>query len=200
MTSESDSHKWLTWRRGVTLAVGALAFVCFTIAGALYPGGCYNPLRQMLSALGEIEVNGVRYPACHYWFMAGMLLSAASVGMVWLALARRLTGWHRIFVCLGGVINVAGLCAIALVPFGVNGAMHNSGCTMAIAGGTTVLVSTLRERADFIWLAWFSLVVVFFVIAINVKAIPFNPFATATQKVLILSFATWAGWVAWSAP
>lgn len=62
----------------IVIAVGAAAFVCFIVAAVLYPGGGYNPLRQMLSALGEVEVRGIRYPACHFWFMAGMFLSAAS--------------------------------------------------------------------------------------------------------------------------
>ena len=50
---------------------GVAGFACFIIAMVLYPGGEYNPLLQMLSALGEVEVRGIRYPLCHYWFVAG---------------------------------------------------------------------------------------------------------------------------------
>lgn len=102
MTSESDSRKWWTWRLAVTLAVGALAFVCFTVAGFLCPGGGYNPFLQMLSALGRTEVRGVEYPLCHFWFMAGMFLSAASMGMVWSHLARNAHGWRRHVIGWGG--------------------------------------------------------------------------------------------------
>lgn len=54
-------------------------FVCFFVAMALYPGGGYDPLMQMLSVLGETKVHGGRYPSCHYWFMTGLVLSVANV-------------------------------------------------------------------------------------------------------------------------
>ena len=141
----------------IVVAVGALAFVCFTVAGFLYPGGGYNPLRQMLSALGEVEVRGVRYPACHWWFMAGMFLSAASVGMVWTHLARNARGWLRHVIGCGGAINAAGLCTIALAPFDVNGAGHNLGCYLAVGGGSAIVAATLRRRfADIAWAGWLA--------------------------------------------
>lgn len=107
-------------------------------SGCSIPAGGYNPFLQMLSALGEIEVRGVRNPACHYWFMAGMFLSAASVGLVWCALVRRNRGWRRICIALGGAVDSAGLCTIAVVSFDVNGTIHNIGCTLAVAGGAAV--------------------------------------------------------------
>lgn len=198
MTSESDSRKWWTWRLAVTLAVGALAFVCITVAGFLCPGGGYNPFLQMLSALGRTEVRGVEFPACHFWFMAGMFLSAASVGMVWARLARNAHGWRRHVIGWGGAINAAGLCAIALVPENVDVHIHNLGCYLAIAGGSAIIVATLRCRfAEIAWAVWFAVVVALFSIFLNVDAIPFSPFVTTAQKVLIFSFAAWAGWLAW---
>lgn len=182
----------------IAIAVGVAAFVCFIVAAVLYPGGGYNPLRQMLSALGEVEVRGVRYPSCHYWFMAGMFLSAASVGLVWASLARRSRGWRRICVALGGAVNSAGLCTIALAPFDVNGAVHNLGCYLAVGGGSAIVAATFRRRcAEIAWVIWFAVVIALFAVFLNVDAIPFSPFVTATQKVLILSFAAWAGWLAW---
>lgn len=182
----------------IVFAVGVAAFLCFTVAAILYPGGGYNPLRQMLSALGEVEVRGIRYPACHWWFMAGMFLSATSVGMVWAHLSRNAHGWRRHVIGWGGAINSAGLCTIALAPFDVNGAVHNLGCYLAVGGGTAIIAATLRRRfADIAWAVWFAVVVALFAIFLNVDAIPFSPFVTATQKVIILSFAIWAGWLAW---
>ena len=178
--------------------VGALTFVCFTVAGFLYPGGGYNPLRQMLSALGRTEVRGVEYPACHFWFMSGMFLSATSVGMVWAHLTRNARGWRRHVIGWGGAINAAGLCAIALVPENVNIDIHNLGCYLAVGGGSAIVAATLRRRfADIAWAVWFAVVVALFAIFLNVDAIPFSPFVTTTQKVLIVSFAAWAGWLAW---
>ena len=109
-------------------AVGALVFVCFFVAGFLYPGGGYNPFLQMLSALGRTEVRGVEYPACLFWFMVGMFLSALCVGKVWVNLARNAHGWRRHMIGWGGAVNAAGLCAIALVPENVDVHVHNLGC------------------------------------------------------------------------
>ncbi|MBR3086823.1 MAG: metallophosphoesterase [Kiritimatiellae bacterium] len=186
-------------REGILVsAIGALAFACFIVAAVIYPGGGYNPFCQMLSALGEIEVKGVLYPVCHYWFMAGMFLSATSVGLVWASLARRSRGWRRTGIAIGGVVNFAGLCTIALVPFDVNGAVHNLGCYFAVGGGTVIVAATFRHRcSEIAWAAWFAVVVALFAVFLNVDAIPFSPFVTATQKVLIISFAAWAGWLAW---
>ncbi len=180
------------------LAGGVVAFASFAVAGLLYPGGGYNPFLQMLSALGEIEVRGVRNPACHYWFMAGMFLSAASVGLVWCALVRRNRGWRRICIALGGAVDSAGLCTIAVVPFDVNGTIHNIGCTLAVAGGAAVLAATIRRRCtDIAWAVWFAVVVALFTLFLNVDAIPFSPWVPTTQKVLIVSFAVWAEWLVW---
>ena len=183
--------------RWYALVVGVAAFACFLVAMTFYPGGGYNPLMQMLSALGETKVRGVRYPSCHYWFMAGMFLSAASVAGVWAHLAHRIGGgWRRSFVGWGGAVNAAGLCTIALVPFDVNGTIHNVGCHLATFGGAAIILARFRKGVDLVWTIWFVVLVIVFALCIDLKAIPFSPYVTTTQKLLIVSFAVWAGWIA----
>ena len=178
------------------LVGGLAAFACFTVAAFSYPGGGYNPLMKMLSALGETCVRGVEYPACHYWFMAGMFLSAASVGSVWIRLSRQSSGWRRAAVGWGGAANVAGLLSIALVPYDASSVFHNLSCNIAVLGGAAIIAARLRKGADLAWSCWFLALVAFFTICLDVKAIPFSPWVTATQKALIVSFAVWAGWLA----
>ena len=67
---------------------GAAAFAAFLLAAVAYPGGGYNPLMKMLSALGRTEVRTVVYPLCHYLFMAGLLLAALATAHVWARLVR----------------------------------------------------------------------------------------------------------------
>ena len=180
------------------LSLGAAGFICFFVAMTLYPGGGYNPLLQMLSALGETKVRGVAYPPCHYWFTAGMFLSAASVAGVWVHLVRRIGGgWRGILVGWGGAVNVAGLCTIALVPFDANGTAHNVGCYLATLGGAAILLARFRKGVDLAWTIWFVVLVIVFALCLDLKAIPFSPYVTTTQKLLIASFAVWAGWLAW---
>lgn len=183
--------------RYVALAGGIAAFVCFAAASILYPGGGYNPFLQMLSALGRAEVRGVEYPVCHFWFMAGMFLSAASVGAVWAHLARNAHGWRRHAIGWGGALNAAGLCAIALVPENVDIDIHNTSCLLAVAGGVAILAARFRRGADLAWTVWFAVVVALFTLFLNVDAIPFSPWVPTTQKVLIVSFAVWAEWLVW---
>lgn len=188
--------------RLLVLILGAAAFACFTIAGFLYPGGGYNPFLQMLSALGRTEVRNVPYPACHWWFIAGMLLSGISVGTVWARLVREERGWRRFAIGWGGAVNVAGLCAIAFVPENVNMDIHNIGCFMSVGGGIAVLIACFRrgKLADIVWLVWFAVVVTVFALCINLKSIPFSPYVPTSQKTLIVSFAIWAGTLAWRNP
>ena len=184
--------------RWYALSVGAVGFACFVVAMTQYPGGGYNPLTYMLSALGRTEVRDVAYPPCHYWFMTGMFLSAASVAGVWAHLVRRIGGgWRRNLVGWGGAVNVAGLCAIALVPENVNGAIHNVGCYLATSGGALILIARFRKGADLAWTCWLVLLVIVFALCIDLKAIPFSPYVPTTQKLLIVSFAAWTGWIAW---
>ena len=184
--------------RWYALTLGAAGFACFFVAMTLYPGGGYNPLMQMLSALGETRVRGVRYPLCHYWFVAGMFLSAASVAGVWAHFVRKVGGgWRRILVGWGGAVNVVGLCTIALVPFDANGTAHNVGCYLATFGGAAILVARFRKGTDLAWTVWFVVIITVFALCIDLKAIPFNPWVPSMQKLLIVSFAVWAGWLAW---
>ena len=184
--------------RWYALTLGVAGFACFFVAMTLYPGGGYNPLMQMLSALGRSEVRKIAYPPCHYLFIAGMFLSAASVAGVWTHLVRRIGGgWRRAFVGWGGAVNVAGLCTIALVPFDANGTVHNAGCYLATFGGAAILVARFRKGIDLVWTIWFVVLVIVFALCLDLKAIPFSPYVTTTQKLLIVSFALWAGWLAW---
>ena len=177
---------------------GIAAFACFAVAAFLYPGGGYNPFLQMLSALGRTHVRSVAYPQCHYWFVAGLMLASASVACVWVRQTRASGGWRRVASGWGGAVNVAGLCVIALVPEDTVIDVHNAGCYLAVIGGAAVLAARIqRGSGDIWWVAWFTALVTFFAICLNVEAIPFSPYVTTTQKFLICSFAIWAGWLAW---
>ena len=94
-------------------------------------------------------------------------------------------------------MNAAGLCTIALVPFDANGTVHNVGCYLATFGGAAILVARFRKGADLAWTIWFVVLVIVFALCLDLKAIPFSPYVTTTQKLLIVSFAVWAGWLAW---
>ena len=183
------------WR--YALVGGTAAFVCFMVAALIYPGGGYNPFRQMLSALGRTTVRKVLYPPCHYWFVSGMFFAAASVAGVWARLSNRATGWRHLAVGWGGAVNVAGLLTIAAVPENVLMEVHNLGCHLAALGGAAILAARFRKGGDLIWACWLLAVIAFFSVCLWVKAIPFSPWVTATQKVLIASFAIWTGWLAW---
>ena len=185
------------WR--CTLAGGIAAFACFAVAMLLYPGGGYNPFLKMLSELGRTEIRKVAYPTCHHWFVAGMFLAAASVSGVWVRLARLSSGWRRMAAGWGGAANVAGLITIALVPENVNMNLHNIGCNLAAIGGAAILAARFRKcGGDLAWTVWLLALVSFFLVCLTVKAIPFSPWVTATQKILIVSFAVWTGWIAWT--
>ena len=60
-----------------------------------------------------------------------------------------------------------------------------------------ILAARFRKGGDLIWTCWLLSVIAFFSVCLCVKAIPFSPWVTATQKVLIVSFAIWTGWLAW---
>ena len=180
---------------------GAGAFLLFLLAAFCYPGGGYNPLMQMLSSLGRTETKMVRYPWCHYMFICAMALSAMAVGAVWAHLARRgLRGWRGVLARIGGPMNVAGLLLIALVPENVNMYVHDIGCHLAAAGGGCVLVALDKRGVDRRWTHLLLAIISFFglcLVAHSVKLVPFAPWVTATQKLLIVSFATWVGYIGW---
>ncbi len=184
--------------RWFTLTCGVLAFVCFIVAAVFYPGGGYNPFTKMLSALGRTVVRKVAYPACHFWFLAGITLAVVSVSRVWVQLATRAyRTWRRVAFVWGGAVNVAGLLTLALVPENVNVMIHNAGCHMAVIGGAAILAARFRKGGDRIWTIWLLSVVFIFCVCLLVKGIPFSPWVTSFQKLLIVSFAAWAGWIAW---
>ena len=111
---------------------------------------------------------------------------------------RRVDGrWREILVGWGGALNVAGLCTIALVPENVDVSIHNVGCYLANFGGAAILVARLRKWADLAWMVWFVVIITIFALCIDLKAIPFSPWVPSMQKLLIVSFAVWAGWIAW---
>ena len=93
---------------------GGLAAIAFVLAMHFFPGG-YNPLMQMLSALGRTEVRLVEYPWSHYLFMAGMFFSALAV--VSASLRAGLSRW-------GAALNVVGFLLIALVSEDVSMILH----------------------------------------------------------------------------
>ena len=176
---------------------GAAAFAAFLLATAVYPGGGYNPLMKMLSALGRTIVRGVAYPLCHYLFMAGLLLAALATACVWACLVRKRPSF---LLRWGAAVNVAGLCTIMLVPENTNMTFHNVGCHLAALGGAGVLFACDRPGRDRAWTCALLGIVSFFGLCLllhGADVVPFAPWVTATQKVLIVSFALWACDLAW---
>ena len=175
----------------VFVALGA-----FMLAMATYPGRCYNPFMQMLSALGRSKVRMVAYPLCHFLFMAGMFVSAAGVARM-AAGIRALPGFVDTAVRTfrwGAAFNAAGLALIALIPENVNMAFHNAGCWLATGGGAAMLLSVRRGRADLVWRIALPCVVGVFGMCLALNAahvLLFSPWVTATQKLVILSFMVW---------
>ena len=97
-------------------------------------------------------------------------------------------------------MNVAGLLLIALVPENVDMSVHNLGCHLAAAGGGCILVALDKAGSDRAWTGILIAIISCFVLflALNsVKLMSFSPWITASQKVLIVSFAIWTGHLAW---
>ncbi len=174
---------------------GAAAFTAFLLAAVCYPGGGYNPLMKMLSALGRTVVRGVAWPLCHYLFMLGLLLATLATAHVWACLVRRGTvGWRVAVLSWGAALNVSGLGAILLVPEDANMTFHNVGCHLAAFGGAGVLFACDRPGRDRAWTCALLGIVSFFGLCLLLHGagiVPFAPWVTTTQKVLIVSFALW---------
>ena len=173
----------------VGIGTAALSGTCFALAAFHFPGGGYNPLTRMLSALGRTEVCSVRYPPSHFLFVAGMLAGAWGV----LAIARRqdLSRW-------GAAFNVGGLLAIALVPETVSMPFHNAGCWLATAGGGLMLVRWFRQepamRTRLVWTVALLLPLLAIgsgLVLHGLHAVPFAPWVPTAQKGVILSFVLW---------
>ena len=180
---------------------GTAAFTAFLLAAVSFPGAGYNPLMRMLSALGRTVVRGIAFPLCHYLFMAGLLLATLATAHVWGRLVRRGAGERRAALLeWGAALNVAGLGAIMLVPENVNMTFHNAGCHLAAFGGAGALFARDRPGRDRVWTCVLLGVVSFFGLCLllhGAGVVPFAPWVTATQKVLIVSFALWTGDLAW---
>ena len=191
----------------VAALCGTAAFALFALAATCYPGGGYNPLMKMLSALGRTVVRGVAYPWCHYLFMAGLLTAAFATASVWASLVKKSEGraenripWREALLAWGGAVNVAGLCTITLVPENVNMMFHNAGCHMAAFGGAGVLFARDRRGMDRVWTCVLLAIVLFFGMCLmlhGADVVPFAPWVTVTQKALIVAFALWTGSIAW---
>ena len=183
------------------LLYGSSGFLLFLLAAVCYPGGGYNPLMQMLSALGRTEVRMVPFPWCHYLFMGGMFLSALAVGATWAHLSRKgMRGGRGVLLACGAPLNVAGLCTIALIPENVCVDVHNLGCHLAALGGASVLLACDRRGVDRVWTCLLIAIVSAFGACLalhGAKVLPFSPWVTTSQKLLIVSFAIWAGHIAW---
>ena len=167
---------------------GASAAAFFLLAMHVFPGG-YDPVMQMLSALGRTEVRLVERPWSRWLFMAGMLFSALAVASA--AVLARLS------TC-GALLNIAGLAWIALVPENVNMTLHDCGCHLAAAGGGVMLFAWCRgEPSPCVRRAWAAALVLpiaSMALALALHAfgvVPFAPLVTTLQKIVILSFAAW---------
>ena len=177
-------------------AFGTLA--AFTAAVALYPGAEYNPLMQMLSALGRTRTLMVDYPWSHYLFMLGMAISAAGIPALSAgasALPRFRAGRRLGPFRWGAALVSAGLATIALVPENVNMDFHNLGCWIAVGGGCLMLFAAGRHGlGDVLWRIWLVAAVAALgaFVALHAAGLtPFAPFVTTAQKVVIASFMAW---------
>ena len=177
----------------VGLLAAAAACCCFVLAAVLFPGGGYDPFRRMLSALGRVKVGSVTYPASHFLFVAGMVISAAGVVAV---------SWLRRLSLLGSVLNAAGLLTIALVPEDVCEPGHNVGCWLAAAGGGLMLrywvQSEASPRSARLWSAILLLPLLAIGLGLGLhglRLVPFAPWVPTAQKGVILSFAAWVVWL-----
>ncbi len=176
------------------MCFGGLAFAAFLLAALSWPGGGYNPLTRMLSALGRTMVRGVERPWCHFLFMAAMIFAALGVVAAFAPDLRQMCGWRRCAARWGLVLNVAGLVTIALVPENTTMIGHNAGCWIATLGGILLLAAHDKPGRDRIWTLILAAVAAAFGTAVALHAIhvsPFVPWVTSLQKAVIVVFAIW---------
>ena len=75
--------------------------------------------------------------------------------------------------------------------------VRDIGCYLANFGGAAILVALFRKGIDLVWTIWFVVIITIFALCIGLRAIPFSPWVPSMQKLLIVSFAIWSGWIAW---
>jgi len=63
---------------------------------------------------------------------------------------------------------------------------------LATSGGALILIARFRKGPDLAWTCWLVLLVIVFALCIDLDAIPFSPYVTTEQKLLIVSFAAWS--------
>ena len=196
--------RWRPERRNIwpaAILAGGGAALLFYLAALSFPGGGYNPLMRMLSALGRTNVRDVAWPWCHYLFTAGMAFAIYASARVWSHVARSAPAGRRTpFLFWGCALNVAGLGTIALVPENVSMVFHNAGCHMAAFGGASILFALDKPGRDRAWTISLVSIVAVFCLCLGlheIKAIPFQPAVTTLQKCLIVSFSLWTADVAW---
>ncbi len=182
----------------VSLVLYALALAAFVTAMFATPDGQYNPLRQMLSYLGRRRIGDVLFPPCHYWFLAGMLLSSLSIAVAtphFAASARK--PWMALLVRYCGAATASGLTLIALVPEDICIQWHNNGCYAAAAGGGGLILLLWPHRWEWltVGIAFISLAGFQTALALHgAKIITFSPAVPTMQKAVILSFMVWCVW------
>ncbi len=177
-----------------TICFGGLAFASFILAALSWPGGGYNPLTRMLSALGRTTVRGVEGPWCHFIFMAAMFFAALGVAAAFTPDLLQMKGWRRRAAGWGLALNAAGLVVIALVPENTTMIGHNAGCWSATLGGILLLVAHDKPGRDRIWTRILSTISAVFGLAVALHAAhvsPFVPWVTSLQKAVIVSFSLW---------
>ena len=185
---------------GVTISFGILAAATFFAATLTFPGGGYNPLMRMLSALGRTTVNGVEWPFCHFLFIVGILSATVGASTALLSCRRFVNNSRLLILEWGTVLNIAGLLTIAAVPENVSMPFHNAGCWLAAIGGGMALLALDRRAATRSWSVTLLAIVVAFFVAIVLHAmhvIPFAPAVPTAQKALIISFAVWIVRLVW---
>ena len=178
----------------VTVAFGAISMASFLAAMAMFPGGGYNPLMRMLSALGRTVIRGVEWPWCRYLFIVGMISAAVAVLSSLLSCRRLVGGTRRRVLVWGAVLNAMGMLAIAAVPENVNMMLHNVGCWLAAGGGGMALFALDRRATSRAWTVLLCSVIGVFCIALALNAfhaVPFSPAIPTMQKVVIVSFSAW---------
>ena len=185
-------HKVMLW---LSFGLYGIALASFLLAMFHTPSGNYNPLRQMLSYLGRVLVDGVKYPPCHYLFLAGMTFSALAIAVAtphYASLAPR--RWMGRVAKFAGAINAAGLMSIALVPEDVNGLWHVNCCFVATFGGIGLIAMVWAHRWDWILVGLAGLAGIVFQVCLHLHSqgrIPFSPAVPTMQKTVIVSFMLW---------